>query len=207
MGEAVSEAVNLARGQQAKPHTARPVYPFAGVGEAVGAFQLAKLLGTRRPDLLMTRSSVLSWEEIANSNTIFLGPPKLVPHLKDIPIEQELVVDSAGGLIRNLHPATGEPASFPDQPRPGETETHALISRLPGLHGRGEVFIFSCNWTGGTLGAVHYVTERDYAKDVVRRLRLPSGELPKHYQIVVKVSIQNRYPVKVTYMLHRVLGR
>ena len=69
------------------------------------------------------------------------------------------------------------------------------------------MFIFSCNWTGGTLGAVHYVTERDYAKDVVRRLRLPSGELPKHYQIVVKVSIQNRYPVKVTYMLHRVLGR
>ena len=175
------------------------------MGEAGGAFELAKLLAARRPDLVLTRSSVLSWEDIGNSNTIFLGPPKLVPHLKDIPLEQELVLDSDHSLIRNVHPGPGEPATFPDRPRPGETDTNALISRLPGLHGRGEVFVFASNWTGGTLGAVHYATGRDYARDLVQHLRQPSGKLPRHYQILVKVSIQNRYPVKVTYLLHRVL--
>jgi hypothetical protein len=130
-----------------------------------------------------------------------------VPQLKDISAEQQLVVDSVADRILNLKPRQGEPPFFPDQVRPTDrdNETHALISRLPGLHGRGEVFIFGANWTGATLAAVQYATQPDYAADLVRHLRQPSGELPRHYQIVVKVYLQNQYPVKIEYVLHRAL--
>lgn len=183
----------------------RPQEVFTGMGEAGGAFEVAKLLGARTSDLLFARSSELSWEEIAKSNAVFLGPPKYVRHLKDIPMKQDFVVDSDADMIRNLHPRPGEPASFPDQPR-GDAVTHALISRLPGLHGRGEIFVFASNLTGGTLGAVQYATEPAYARDMARRLRLPSGKLPRHYQIVVEVMLQNLYPVKISYKLHHVLA-
>ncbi len=73
------------------------------------------------------------------------------------------LAERAAGLIRNLRPGPGEPASFPDQPR-GDAETHETISRLPGLHGKGEVLIFASNLTGGTLGAVEYFTQPDYAR-------------------------------------------
>ncbi len=183
----------------------RPLHVYTGVGEAGGAFELARLLGTRRPDLVLMPSSVLSWEEIAKSNTVFLGPPKFAPQLKDIPVEQLLVVDSGADLIRNVRPQSGEPEVFPDQSGGTDTGTHALISHLPGLHGRGDVFVFAANLTGATLGAVQYATQPAYAADLVRRLRLPTGELPRYYQILVTVQLRNVYPVQITYRLHRVL--
>ncbi len=183
----------------------RPLHVYTGVGEAGGAFELARLLGTRRPDLVLTPSNVLSWEEIAKSNTVFLGPPKFAPQLRDIPVEQLLVVDSGADLIRNVRPQAGEPEVFPDQSGGTDTETHALISHLPGLHGRGDVFIFAANLTGATLGAVQYATQPAYAADLVRHLRLPNGELPRYYQILVTVQLRNVYPVQITYRLHRVL--
>lgn len=189
------------------PGQARPMHTYTGVGEAVGAFEIGHLLGTHQQDIVVTRSNVLSWEELAGSNAIFLGPPKFVAHLKDIPLEQELVVDSDKDLIRNLRPRNGEPQTLPDQVGSDESVTHALISRLPNLHGRGEVFIFASNFTGGTLGAVQYATEPDYAADLVRRVRLPSGKMPANYQIVVRVQLQKLYPVKISYLFHHVLKR
>ena len=184
----------------------RPLYGFTGVGEATAAFHLARMLGRRREDIALARSNVLSWEDIASSNAIFLGPPKFVPHLKDIPVSQDLVVDSEAGLIRNLRPRPGEAASYSDQPGAPDAETHALISRLPGLHGSGEIFIFASNWTAGTLGAVQYATQPDYARDLVQRLRLPSGDLPRHYQVLVRLKLQNLYPIQVAYVTHHVLN-
>jgi hypothetical protein len=84
-----------------------PTYNFTGIGEASGAFQLATLLGTRRRDLLLKRSSTINWDEISRNNVIFVGPPKFNPQLKEMPVEQELVMDSHS--IRNLRPQPGEP--------------------------------------------------------------------------------------------------
>jgi hypothetical protein len=184
----------------------RPLYTFTGVGEASAAFQLGKTLAGRRPDIQLARSNALSWEELATSNAVFLGPPKYVQHLKDIPVAQDFVVDNDAGAIRNLRPRPGEPASFSDQPGAPDAETHALISRLPGLHGRGEIFIFASNWTAGTLGAVQYATQPDYARELLRRLRLPSGELPRHYQVLIRLKLQNLYPIEISYVMHHVLN-
>jgi hypothetical protein len=183
-----------------------PMHSFTGVGEAGAAFHLARALAAKRPDIQFARSNALSWEDIAGSNAVFLGPPKYVRHLKDIPVAQDFVVDSDAGAIRNLKPATGEPSSFPDRPGAPDEETHALISRLPGLHGRGEIFIFASNWTAGTLAAVQYATQPSYAHELCQRLRAASGELPRHYQVVVRLKLQNLYPIDISYVSHHVLN-
>jgi hypothetical protein len=53
-----------------------PWYTFAGIGEVYAVFLLAKCLCTRKRDAVLTRSSHVSWREIADSNLIFIGPPK-----------------------------------------------------------------------------------------------------------------------------------
>jgi hypothetical protein len=186
--------------------TIRPMYSFTGVGEASAAFQLARALTPHRPDMVLAKSNALPWEDIANGNAVFLGPPKYVQQLKDIPVTQDLVVDNEAGAIRNLRPRPGEPSSYPDQAGAPDAETHALVSRLPGLHGNGEIFVFASNWTAGTLGAVQYATEPDYARDLLRRVRLASGALPRHYQILVRVKLQNLYPIEISYVTHHVLN-
>jgi hypothetical protein len=183
-----------------------PNYDFTGIGEASGAFQLAALMGTRRQDLVLKRSSMIAWDDISRSDVIFLGPSKFNLPLKDVPVEQDLVLE--GNLIRNLRPNAGEPASLPvgNWPAGAKTvEDHVLITNIPGPGGRGHILTFATAASAGTQAAVQYLTEAHYARDLVARLRLPSGELPPYYQIVIKAKFNSSIPVQASYLFHHVL--
>ncbi|HWB84340.1 MAG TPA: hypothetical protein VG675_09385 [Bryobacteraceae bacterium] len=183
-----------------------PWYSYTGVGEAGGAFQLAKLLGTRRGDLLMTRSNLLSWQEISDTDMIFVGPPKFNTQLQSIPIEQEVKLETDG--VRILHPRAGEPSFFRDTFMSGPEfngVTHAVISCTPGLSGQGELLIIGGNASPDTLAAAQWMTQPERARELVSHLRLSSGTLPRYYQVVIRVEFKNGTPVESSYVLHRVL--
>src|SRR5215472_16019740 len=115
----------------------RPNYSFTGAGEASAAFLFGELLSSRKRELLFTRSNLLSWQQVAAHDVIFLGPPKFNPQLQAAVLAGDIVMEADG--IRNLKARPGEPAFFQDQIVAGkisEGETHALISRVPGLQGQ-----------------------------------------------------------------------
>jgi hypothetical protein len=185
---------------------ASPWHNFTGIGEASGAFLLCKLLLARKPDLWLKRSSAVSWEDVSAYNVVFLGSPKFNPQLKDIPFEQDFVIE--GGSLRNLRPRPGDPPKFPEIWTPSHSallEDHALVTRLPGLHGHGEITILAASSTEGTWAAAEYVTGPQHARDCVARLRLTSGRLPEAYQVVVRTKIKDGVPLEVSYVTHRVL--
>ncbi len=185
---------------------ALPWYGFTGVGEATGAFLLSRLLHGRKPDLYLQRSSALKWDDIRRSDVIFLGSPKFNVQLKNLPIEWEFVIE--GGSIINLRPRPGEQQMYGD--RWGVTkdillEDYALVSRLPGLHGHGEIMVLASSASEGTWAAVEYVTQPGYARDLVQRLRQPDGTVPKAFQVLVRARFQDHVPTEVSYVTHRVL--
>jgi hypothetical protein len=187
-------------------HEPVPWFAFTGVGEASGAFQLGKLLGTRRQNILLTRSNLLSWEQIADTDLVFLGPPKFNTQLLTIPIRQEVTLETNGIRIRN--PGPNEPDFLKDSYVPGagfEGVTYALISCTPGLSGQGELLVLGGNATPDTGAAVQWLTQPWRAKELVSHLRLPSGVLPRFYQVVLRVRFKNGTPVESSYVLHRVL--
>ena len=80
----------------------------------------------------MTRSSILSWQQVADNDLVFIGPPKFNPQLQTAALEHDLVIEANG--IRNRKPQPGEPEFLEDRIEPGKTnegETHALITRAP----------------------------------------------------------------------------
>jgi hypothetical protein len=189
-------------------HPLEPTHVYTGIGEATGAFHLAKLFGKRGQNLRLVPSDMLSWEEIAGSDVIFVGPPKFNLQLKEIPVEQDIILDRDG--IRNLHPHADEPPYIPDEdaPRPvtsSISQAYALITRMPGLHGEGDVIVCASNWTVGTLAAILYVTREDSAQQLVDRMRLPSGKLPRYYQVVVRSKVKGFTPLDVSYVFHHEL--
>jgi hypothetical protein len=192
--------------------SARPWYIFTGLGESHAALLITNLLAARGVDLRFADSLRLSWHEIASGHLVFIGPPKFIQQLTQLPVEQALVFE--GGVVRNLKPLPGEPVTFdegstesPDQEGQPNTsgEAHAVISRLPGLHGKGAILVLSGAWTVGTQGAAQYVTHEPYVKDLLARIKLPDGGYPEYYQVLVKTKFRDRTPVKVSYVLHRVL--
>ena len=185
---------------------AMPSYNFTGIGEAQGVFLLSKLFVPVPARLDMKRSATLSWDDVASHNVIFLGSPKFNPQLKDLPVRQHFVIE--GGSLKNLRPLPGEPEVFPETwaPQNGPLlEDHALVTRLPGLHGRGEITILAASSTEGTWAATEYVASRQHAAELVAKLRLPSGRLPNCYQVVVRARFKDQMPLETSYVTHRVL--
>lgn len=177
-----------------------PWYGYTGTGEANAAFLLGKLLATRLPEILLTRSDILSWQQISDNSLIFIGPPKFNPQLNALPAARDIVMDLQGIRIRNPRP--GEPSYLAD----GPDETHALITLMPGVTGRGELLILAGNASADTHAAAQWLTRPDLAKQLVNQLRLPSKKLPRHYQVVLDVKFRNGIPVQSSYVLHRVIS-
>jgi len=185
-----------------------PSYNFTGVGEASGAFLLAKVLSPRKRDLLLTRSNLLSWQEIVDNDIVFVGPPKFNLQLQGAPLAQEIVIEPDG--VRNLKPQKGEPTYMTDQFLAGKQndgETHAVISRMPGPSGVGEFLAISGNASADTFAAAQWLTQPWRASELVKRLSGDTGHLPRYYQVVLKVAFKHGVPVQSTYLFHHVLQK
>jgi hypothetical protein len=183
-----------------------PSYNFTGAGEASAAFLIGKLLATRKRDLQLTRSSILSWQQIADQDVVFLGPPKFNLQLQEAAMMQDIVVEPGG--IRNRKPRAGEPEFLQDHMSTGKTsegETHALITRTSGPSGTGEFLMIAGNASADTFAAAEWMTQPRRARELVEHLRQPNGELPRHFQAVIQVAFKQGIPVQSSYVFHRVL--
>ena len=182
-------------------------YGYTGAGEASAAFLLSRLLSTRKRDVLLTRSSILSWQQVVDDDVVFVGPPKFNPQLQAAALTQDIVIEPEG--IRNNKPQPGEPVFLQDRlvpEKPSEGETHALISRTPGLSGVGELLVMAGNGSADTLAAAEWLTEPVRARELVRHLGTPSGEIPRYFQAVVKVVFKQGVPVQSSYVFHHVVA-
>jgi hypothetical protein len=192
--------------KSANARDAVAAYPFTGTGEASAAVLLSKLLVSRKRDVLLTRSSILSWQQILDDDVVFVGPPKFNPQLESAALTQDLVMEPEG--IRNRKPQPGEPSFLQDRLIPGkpsEGETHALVTLMPGLSGAGELLMLSGNASPDTLAAAEWLTQSWRAKELAGRLLGRSGEMPKYFQVVLKVSFKQGIPVESSYVFHHVL--
>jgi len=183
-------------------------YSFIGTGEASAAFVIARLLSTRVRDLRLTRSNLLSWEQINDDDVIFLGPPKFNRQLQTAALTQDIVVEPDG--IRNLKPRPGEPGYLQDKLTPGkpaEGESHALITRMPGPSGVGALYSIAGNASPDTFAAAEWLTQPWRAKELADRLRQADGSFPEHFQVVVRVEFKQGTPVQSNYVMHHVVQR
>jgi hypothetical protein len=181
-------------------------YAYTGAGEASAAFLLSRLLSTRKRNVLLTRSNILSWQQIVDDDVVFVGPPKFNLQLQAAALAQDIVIEPEG--IRNHKPQSGEPVFLQDRllpEKPSEGETHALISRTPGLSGVGEMLVIAGNASPDTLAAAEWLTQPLRARELVHHLRTPSGEIPRYFQVVVKVAFKQGIPVQSSYVFHHVL--
>lgn len=162
---------------------ALPWHNFTGIGEATGAFLLCKLLQQPKPNLMLQRSTVLSWDEIQNNNVVFLGSPKFNLHLKDIPTKADFVIE--GGVIRNLQPRPGEQAEYRDvwKTKAELLEDYAIIHRMPGLHSRGEIMVLASSSTEAILGTGYSTPKFPHAYHGVRPVIRDCVACPQNHPI------------------------
>jgi hypothetical protein len=176
-------------------------------GTANGAFFLGQFLTpNRKREVVLTRSDQISMPEIAMDNVIFVGPTANSRAIESVPLEAAFVLEDKG--IRNLHPASGEPALFADHldDREGEADdTYALVSHVPGLYGNGEMLFLEGRHNSSVMAAVKTFTEPMLARQLIDKLRAEGGRLPRYYQVVLRVRSMDQMPVEIAFVAHRAL--
>lgn len=172
-------------------------FNYTGVGEAESAFELQRLLLAQGNNPIVQASNNLNWEDIVRYNMIFLGPPKYIPQLLELPVPQDFEI--LHSRVQNLHPAPGEPQFFEEKWSPNRDnleEGHALISRLPGLHGTGEILVLAGSSTESTRAAAEFVTHPEYVASLVHQMH-EQGGVPKWFQLVVRVQFKSKTPISI----------
>jgi hypothetical protein len=201
-----SPVVAAIRNALHNPDIQRNVY-YAPVGEVSASFLIGKLLGPRVPALSLLRTSEISMQQLANNNVLYIGASVFFDEeLHGLPVQLDLVNARPG--IHNLHPRAGEPSLLSDQVPTGTSEdgeAYVLITHIPGPLGTSEVEMFTSNRTPGRLAAVEWLTDPSYARILVSKLRKPSGEIPRHYQVVLKVKYKAGVPTETSYVFHHEL--
>jgi hypothetical protein len=186
---------------------------YVALGEISAVFRLGKILTAHPVNVSISRSTQISQQQLADSNVIFVGSPRVYgDQLRGLPVQLEFVMDEKG--VRNLHPRSGEPARLDDHypsifalqtSVPDNGEVYALVTHAPGPLGSGDIESFSANHSPGTLAAVEWFTQPNLAKILVSRLRKANGEIPRYFQIVLDVTYKDAVPTEVSYVMHREL--
>jgi hypothetical protein len=191
--------------------TVQPTFGYTGVGTASAALLLGQFLGARQKSLVVTRANLLSLPELMEENVVFLGPLTGEREIRALRVDQEILLEPDG--IRNLHPRPGEPSFVPEGPgaaRKGNggedsLDTYSLISRVPGIRGKGEILSLSGNQISSVMAGAQTLTDPSVAKMLVGRIRKPDGSIPRYFQVVLRVRSMDGVPTEITYMFHREL--
>jgi hypothetical protein len=61
------------------------------------------------------------------------------------------------------------------------------------------------NASPDTMAAAEWMTQPWHAKELVGKLRGSNGSVPRHFQVVLKVTFKQGIPVQSSYVFHHVL--
>jgi hypothetical protein len=169
-------------------------------------FRLGEFLGKLKTHVQVLQSDQIEAPEVAMGNVVFLGRTVENRQMQAMSEGRPFMLDAEG--IHNTQPLVGEPALFADRLPQDPTDTEesfALISRVPGLYGNGEVLYLSGNRVGAITGGVQAFTDPKFAATLVSEMKDASGKLPQYYQVVLKVRSMDDMPIEIRYVLHRTI--
>ena len=177
-------------------------FDYADYGAVHAAFLLGRLLGR---EVGLKHSNALGWEDIWNSNIIFLGKPNLNPSIRySLREERTSSRPNHGAAIRNLHPLPGEPELYRMAATHGAGKKYGLITVLPGPQPGRRMMILSSSAAELMWALAEAVTSPARVQGIMSRVILPSGESPPAFQVVIAATFESNVPVRIRYVTHRV---
>ena len=200
-----SRSPSLAAVQQVL-HAPRPLptFSFGALGAAHASFLLGRLLESQNVPASLVNSDELSWRQVTENNLILLGSSRYFKQLTSLPVKTELYLEPDLG-IQNINPGPHEPAIFRDEGSKQTGVAYVLVSHTPGPLGTTNILSISGRQSAGIHGAVKSLIDPASARELVAKLRRPSGEFPRFYQMVLRVRYHDVVPLETSYVLHHEL--
>jgi hypothetical protein len=175
-------------------------FDYADFGAVHAAFLIGRLLDR---EVGLKHSNSLGWQDLWNSNIIFLGKPNLNPTIRYSLQGKDFVDTEHGAGIRNLQPLPGEPELYLMATTHGEGEKYGLITVQPGPQPGRCLMILSSSGAELMWALAEAVTNPARVEEIMARVIPPSGAVPAAFQVVISATFESNVPVKIRYVTHR----
>jgi len=187
----------------------RPADIYTGVGETNGVYLVSQFFWGMSSSLKVARTQKVGWQDLKNSNIIFLSSMRFQTLAKQLPYPSDFVINpGVEGHVTNLHPLPGEESEYRrGTAAPGMEQAYSVITLWPGKLPNRRVMVLSGNTTWGTQAAAEYVTEAEHLRELNTRLaecnhqRKRSRHTP-FFQILIAAEVRDSQPLAVSYITH-----
>jgi hypothetical protein len=178
---------------------------YADVGAVQAAFLLGHMLNR---EVGLKYANALGWEDIWNSNVIFVGKSTVNPTIRRVLRDADLdFVDSdLGGAVRNHHPLPGESAEYPNAATHGSGKKYGVVSVLPGPQPGHQLMVLTGAGAELMWALAESVTDPVRVKEIVSRVVTPAGTLPAKFQVLIEAMFESNVPISIRYVTHHVYG-
>jgi hypothetical protein len=179
---------------------------YTGMGEAVSAFHLARLMQYLRSPLRLTQGRFLNWDHVQKQSLIVLGGPQINDWT--FRYTQNTGFRLENGRVVNTKPLAGEPPEWvrsgnPKLPSADGTD-YAIIKMLnPPYDVR--MLLLAGSSSAATAGAGEFFTTPAKMRAVHDRLRAnaPDGVFPSSWEIVLRVEVRDGFPAETAAIAYR----
>jgi hypothetical protein len=174
---------------------------YTGMGEALSAFHMARLLQYLRVPVRLTQGRFLNWDQIHKQNLIVLGAPQI----------NDWTFRNAGSsnfnlersAISNARPLPGESARYTSTETaaaPAENITDYAIVKMLALPYDFNLLLLAGIGSAATAGAGEFFATPEKMRPVYDRMRAaaPGKPLPANWEILLKVEVRDGYPAKTS---------
>jgi hypothetical protein len=188
---------------------------YTGTGEVIAAARLAELFARAGRNFSVKRDGIVSFEDIRDTNVVFLGASLEDPVLAQLPLVNDLGFEqdarhafSGSQIIRDRHPAAGHPATYELQRDP-KTQAiegdYALISLLPGVTPNRCILVLGGISTLGTQAAAEFATSEENMLTVAQMRAKALGRKPTspYFEALLSVQIRDGVGAKTDCILVR----
>ncbi len=183
-----------------------PVEVYTGVGEAHGIHTLSQFFWQQSQELQVARSRLVGWQEVKNSNLIFLSSMRFHTLADELNYPNDFAIspDGVSGKVVNRRPQRGEEKVYGEQD--SSAPNYAVITLWPGKAEQRRILMLSGSNTWATLAAAEYVTQPEHLRQLNDQLRqcphTKGSTHPPYFQVLVRAEVKDNQPISVQYVTH-----
>ncbi|HEV8133014.1 MAG TPA: hypothetical protein VGQ81_17325 [Acidobacteriota bacterium] len=182
---------------------AGPYFYYAEMGDAIALQRLTAFFGQNGGKLTALPAHLTTWDSIKDGNIIFLGTPRMNSLLRKLPVKKDFEWGSDNNIY-NRDPQSGEQKIYETTSNRDAT-TYFVLALFSGLQPTKEILLLMSHSSPGALAAVDYVTGPETIRTVKDKLQLADSGPPKHFQMLLRVAVDNNIPVKTEYVTHHLV--
>ncbi len=180
-----------------------PRYDYTLLRDAIALQRLTAFLVGSGTTLSATAAHEAVWDSIKDGNIIFLGAPRMNPLMRHLPVRQDFEWD-ADQNVRNRNPSPHEQPLYTTPSHENEV-SYAVVASFPGLHPDCEILMLAAHGGPGTQAAVDYLTRVETVRTMNAMLQLSDKGERKHFQLLLRVFVDNGVPIKTEYITHHLV--